>query len=221
MNGALELLALSGENGIEIRQLVLPAICEARREEQLGELAEAARVSGFNGPIAVGYVAAGESWDCGGAVFTCLHPSAGYGGENPNEYSQCILVEFREKTGGGGVLRWQVLLTGDVEGDGEEALLEELKKRNVRDIAVLKAAHHGSRNSTSKALLEQLSPRLAVISCGKGNRYGHPHGELLERLETSGAYILQTARKGAMTVTYGDGSIKVRTWAEGSGGKVP
>ena len=221
VNGALELLALSGENGIEIRQLVLPAICEARREEQLGELAEAARVSGFNGPIAVGYVAAGESWDCGGAVFTCLHPSAGYGGENPNEYSQCILVEFREKTGGGGVLRWQVLLTGDVEGDGEEALLEELKKRNVRDIAVLKAAHHGSRNSTSKALLEQLSPRLAVISCGKGNRYGHPHGELLERLETSGAYILQTARKGAMTVTYGDGSIKVRTWAEGSGGKVP
>lgn len=220
VNGALELLELSEENGIEIRQLVLPAISERVREEQLGELAEAARRVNQNTPVAVGYLAAGESWDCGGAVFTCLHPAAGYGAENPNEYSECVLVEFREKAGGGDSLKWSVLLTGDVEGAGESALVEALRKRNMGGLTVLKAAHHGSRNSTSEELLKQLSPRLAVISCGKDNRYGHPHEELLERLEASGAYVLQTARSGAVTVTWQGGSVKVRTWAEEPVGNV-
>lgn len=213
VNGALELFGLRGESGIKIGQLVLPAICETAREEQLGELEEAARGNDQNAPVPVGYLAAGESWDCGGAVFTCLHPASGYRAENPNEYSQCILAEFREKAGGGDVRKWSVLLTGDVEGAGEAALLAELQKRRMGGIAVLKVAHHGSKNSTSEAFLKQISPWLAVISCGRNNRYGHPHRELLERLEASGAYVLQTMQQGAVSVTYQNGSIRVRTWA--------
>ncbi len=217
VNGALELLALSGENGITVRQLVLPAIGEADREAALGELAEAARTAKQRSPVAVGYLAAGESWDCGGAVFRCLHPAEGYGAENPNEYSECVLAEFRERDGNG--QKWTVLLTGDVEGEGEEALVAELKKRQINGLTVLKTAHHGSRNSTSEALLEQITPRLAVISCGRNNRYGHPHKELLERLEASGAYILQTARSGAITVTFESGNLRIKVWAGESGGK--
>ena len=215
VNGALELLALSGENGIVVRQLVLPAVRKADREAALGELAEAARAAGQRNPVAVGYLTAGESWDCGGAVFRCLHPAEGYGAENPNEYSECVLAEFRERDGNGDGQKWTVLLTGDVEGEGEAALVAELQRRQISSITVLKTAHHGSRNSTSEALLEQISPQLAVISCGRNNRYGHPHKELLERLEASGAYILQTARSGAITVTFGSGSVRIRVWAGG------
>lgn len=217
VNGALELLALSRGNGIAVRQLVLPAIQETAREEQLKELTEAARTADPGRPIPVGYLAAGESWDCGTAVFTCLHPPEGYGAENANEYSECILVEFREKAKDGALQSWTVLLTGDVEGEGEEALAAELQRRRISGPAVLKVAHHGSGSSTSETLLQELSPALAVISCGRDNRYGHPHRALVERLEASGAYILQTARSGAITVTYGDGSIRVRTWAGESG----
>lgn len=93
-----------------------------------------------------------------------------------------------------------MLLTGDVEGEGERELLRELQKRGIRDITLLKAAHHGSRYSSKKDFLEQLSPDFAVISCGRDNRYGHPHPELLQRLRECGAQTLQTPRSGAVTL---------------------
>ncbi|MCM1194198.1 MAG: MBL fold metallo-hydrolase, partial [Acetatifactor muris] len=88
INGALELLETGGENQITIRQMILPAIEEKAGEEQLGELLEAAGSASQDSPVAVGFLAAGEGWDCGGAVFTCLHPARGYGGENVNAYSE-------------------------------------------------------------------------------------------------------------------------------------
>ena len=66
---------------------------------------------------------------------------------------------------------------------------------------VLKAAHHGSKNSTSSEFLERTAPKLAVISCGKKNRYGHPHAELLERLDSAGAKIARTDEVGAVTIS--------------------
>ena len=102
-----------------------------------------------------------------------------------------------------------MLLTGDVQNEGEDALQEELESRDIRDITVLKAAHHGSRNSTPEEMLERLSPMLTVISSGRDNRYGHPHAELLERLEESGTVIAQTAHSGAITVSFGRSGIRV------------
>lgn len=206
INGAVELLELGGENHITIRQMILPAIEKQAREEQFCSLLEAAENASQNSPVEVRYLSAGESWDCGGAVFTCLHPERNYTGENINAYSECFYVEFREEKG------WNMLLTGDVESKGEEALYEELKRRQIMDISVLKAAHHGSRNSTSEELLALLAPELTVISSGRDNRYGHPHKELLERLEASGTYIVQTARSGAVTVTGRGGKIRIRVY---------
>jgi len=65
---------------------------------------------------------------------------------------------------------------------------------------LLKVAHHGSGYSTKEEMLSALRPRLALISCGKDNRYGHPHKELLERLENAGCRIFITAQKGAVAV---------------------
>lgn len=87
-----------------------------------------------------------------------------------------------------------ILLTGDVEGLGEELLTELLEK----EYDVLKAAHHGSRNSTGEAFLNKVRPDLAIISAGRDNRYGHPHSETLERLEKAGAVVLNTADSGAI-----------------------
>lgn len=201
VNGALELLSSGTEEGIAVRQLLLPAIEKEAREEQFGELLQTAeRANAQGSDIMVGYLAAGDTWNCGSAAFTCLHPGAEYSSSEANAYSECFYVEFPQ---------WTLLLTGDVEGRGEAALLDELAARKIQQITVLKAAHHGSRNASSEALLCQISPRLTVISCGRNNRYGHPHQELLERLEQTDTYIMQTAQSGAVTITCERGNLRV------------
>lgn len=87
-----------------------------------------------------------------------------------------------------------ILFTGDVEGEGENLLTEILEK----EYEVLKVAHHGSKNSTNEEFLEIVHPKLAVISAGRDNRYGHPHEETLKKLEKEGAAVLITAQSGAV-----------------------
>lgn len=220
VNGAVELLEIGGENNLTVGQLLLPAIREEARQEQLGELASAAAGAGQAHPVPTGYLQAGDAWSCGSASFLCLHPREGLGTEDVNAYSLCFYVTFREEasadtardsTGGS----WTMLLTGDVQNEGEEALQKELAARDIKGITLLKAAHHGSKNSTPEELLERLSPLLTVISSGRNNRYGHPHAELLERLEAAGTVIVETARSGAVTVTVRDGGLRVMPFCEG------
>lgn len=210
VNGVLELLGFGEERGVAVGEVVLPAIEREAREGQFGDILKAASDAG-GGPVPVGYLYAGLSWGDGGAWFTCLHPGKGYGVREANAYSECVYVEFREKGGGG--RGWSLLLTGDVEGEGEEALLAEILGRDIRGVTVLKAAHHGSRNSTSRELLEQICPAVTVISCGRDNRYGHPHPQLLDRLGESGTYVAQTARCGAVMVTMHKDGLHVTAYA--------
>ena len=88
--------------------------------------------------------------------------------------------------------KFSLLMTGDLEGEGEKQLLES----GIKPVDVLKVAHHGSRNSSSEELLKAIGGKQAVISCGKGNRYGHPHQELLERLKKTGYEIRRTDQEG-------------------------
>ncbi len=195
VNGILELLEMGEDSGIEVCQLVLPKLAGENREELLGELMEAAG----SGGTALRYIAAGDAWECGSARFTCLHPAADLRWEEPNALSQCFYVEFfGDGSGKGRKAALTLLLTGDVEGAGEEALLEEMEQRGIGGVDVLKVAHHGSSGATSRAFLEQADPGTAVISCGRNNRYGHPHQELLDRLEDAGSRILQTREQGAV-----------------------
>ena len=82
---------------------------------------------------------------------------------------------------------------------------------------VLKVAHHGSKNSSSEAYLGRIRPSAAVISCGEDNRYGHPHRELLERLEAVGSQIFSTAEKGAVTLTTDGSWMGIDAYREESG----
>ncbi|MET0556672.1 MAG: DNA internalization-related competence protein ComEC/Rec2 [Vicinamibacteria bacterium] len=94
-----------------------------------------------------------------------------------------------------------VLLAGDVEARGEQALPP------TRALA-LKAPHHGSKSSSSARLLSDVGPRVALVSAGYRNRFGHPHPDVLARYRDAHALVLRTDRDGCVTLAT-DGS---RTW---------
>jgi competence protein ComEC len=211
MNGIIELLELSGQEHIRVRQLVLPGIDSGLLQEEFGELLETVQDAGPKEKIAVTCIRAGDSWQSGGTnpdSFLCLHPSAD--GESPggNEGSECFYLEM-----GQGRSRISVLLTGDVEGMGEQELIEELQRYNIRDVTLLKVAHHGSKYTTADALLEQIRPKAAVISCGRNNSYGHPAPETLERLAGVGSDIVCTMDSGAILLRIRNGDVQMLQWA--------
>jgi competence protein ComEC len=81
-------------------------------------------------------------------------------------------------------------MSGDIEKETEQRLVwREIIKENVD---ILKVSHHGSEAATSDELLDLLKPKMAVISVGKNNRFGHPRGEVLERLNKRNIEIKRT-----------------------------
>jgi competence protein ComEC len=94
--------------------------------------------------------------------------------------------------------RVRMLLTGDAEGPEEDWLLAHA--RESLDADVLKVAHHGSATSTTSPFLAAVRPRLALVSVGAHNSYGHPDAEVLEALRASGAQLLRTDLAGTIVV---------------------
>ena len=84
-------------------------------------------------------------------------------------------------------------------------------------VQVLKAAHHGSSYSTTEAFLERIKPKWAVISCGEGNRYGHPGEDTLDRLERQGVRTFVTMDTGAVTVRSDGRRMEVTMYSPGDG----
>ena len=87
-----------------------------------------------------------------------------------------------------------------------------MNKDGISDVDVLKTAHHGSGYSSTESFLKEVSPKLAVISCGEGNRYGHPHVETLERLEKEGIPWVCTRDCGAVLIGIKKRNVQVRTY---------
>ena len=118
-----------------------------------------------------------------------------------------ILVE-------GGVLTLVIfilslLLTGDLEEEGEGMALEELRARGIAYVDILKCAHHGSRFATSGEFLDWVDGEVSVISCGRRNRYGHPAPETLERLLQDGFQVFRTDQGGAILMKWDGKKLRV------------
>ena len=107
--------------------------------------------------------------------------------------------------------RASFLFCGDAAWEEEGRLL-----RSGADLRadVLKAGHHGSSTSSGEAFLAAVRPRLAVISCGRHNRYGHPADATLARLQAAGATVYRTDMDGGIVMTTrGDGiSVETSRW---------
>lgn len=110
---------------------------------------------------------------------------------NANDYSIVMRVQFGATS---------LLLTGDAETTAERILLKALPHQYVR-ATVLKVGHHGSSTSTCDQFLSKVSPQIAVISCGAGNKYGHPEQVTLDRLQTAGVATYRTDLLGTIHVT--------------------
>lgn len=91
------------------------------------------------------------------------------------------------------------LFTGDIESVVEETLV---RTRADLSATVLKVAHHGSRTSSTEAFLRRVHPDVAVISSGEGNRYGHPHPEIVERLQNMGIEVHRTDTEGDIEIVW-------------------
>jgi competence protein ComEC len=143
----------------------------------------------------------GQQFELDGVRFRVLHPSPGWSGvaEDLNEDSAVILVEY-------GAFR--ALFMGDA-GLPVEARLAG----RVGPVTVLKVGHHGSRSASSAAWLRELTPAVAVMSLGRGNRYGHPHAEVVARFRQGGSGLWRTDVEGAVSL-YTDGR-QVRLDADG------
>ena len=96
-----------------------------------------------------------------------------------------------------------ILFTGDADENIELAAAAKIKPADV-----LKVAHHGSNYSSSPLFLKQAKPRLAVISVGADNRYGHPGRDAVQRLQAAGAKVLRTDKLGAVKVCFDEGRLQ-------------
>ena len=204
VNGIQELL--EGQTlGIKIRTLVLPP--EEYVDEKLKDLAQTAAEHGTK----VAVIRQGQRV---GRVLTCLGP-VGTSETDKNRMVEVLEAGNEAST----VLKledgvFRMLLTGDLEGNGEKQLTETLNKEQGSHFLILKAGHHGSKNSSSAEFLKAVSPRATLISAGKNNRYGHPHAETLERLREAGSKVWSTQECGAITLRSDGEKVRIEKYVK-------
>ena len=122
----------------------------------------------------------------GGAVLTLLAPLEQY--KDLNDMSVVARLTFGDTS---------FLFTGDASADSEASML---KSGEVLRADVLDVGHHGSNTASTEAFLKKVQPRIAVISCGTDNSYGHPHREVMERISKTDAQVLRTDLQGTIVI---------------------
>jgi competence protein ComEC len=115
-------------------------------------------------------------------------PSRDENAPSRNNDSIMLLIRYGDKS---------LLLTGDIEKQGEAAVLRE--GIGLRSDLV-KVAHHGSRTSSIEAFVAAAHPSLAIISVGRTSMFGHPNKEVVERWRASGAEVMTTGQKGTISI---------------------
>lgn len=129
-------------------------------------------------------------------AISILHPfySVNADFDNANDSSIVAVVEY---------MGHRLFMSGDLETTGEKELLSYISRKGLEAVVgseLLKVAHHGSRTGSSDKLLEMVDPKRAVVSSGRGNSFGHPHKEALDRLEEHGVEVLRTDERGDVTL---------------------
>ena len=204
MNGIKELLEMAPEERIRIEYLFLPESVREIAEDE--ELLKGLEILAKKNRIKIAYLKQGDRIKDGAMEFLCLHPEKGedkwLSSEDRNNQSLVLLIKYHS---------FDMLLTGDIEEEGEKEMLEYV---DLSGLEVLKVAHHGSSGSSHEEFLEVFTPKLSLISCGKNNSYGHPHEETLERLEAVGSEVISTVDGGAITLKLRHGKVIVKQYKD-------
>jgi competence protein ComEC len=174
-----------------IDRLVLAA-SERNREWTLPLLAEAEATA-----CELVWLARGDMLTVGELKLHCLWPEQD--GDDFGSNDRSLVLR-------GGPVGREILITGDLELEGELALLAQ---HDSISATVLKVAHHGSETGTSEQFLNRLGGRWALISCGVGNRYGHPGPATMGRLERAGWELLRTDERGAIRLRWRPSAIEL------------
>jgi len=110
-------------------------------------------------------------------------------GSELNNNSVVVRLDYKD---------FSCLFTGDIEKEREGQLLTE--SRSNLNVDILKIPHHGSSSSSSPLFIRSVGPKIAVICCGQGNKYGHPHQETISLLQSFGIEIYRTDLSGTILI---------------------
>ena len=211
INGIYELIEMR-DNTFEIGTVVLPEIrrtmaVKKQAGDDMSKLEKTLKAAGIN----VVYAVAGDCIKSGEFSVKCMHPCDGYDYESANDYSAVYLVEYGD---------FSMLMTGDAEKKAEKCIVEDVNRiagdadtsARLVSVNILKVGHHGSKGASSEEFLSYIKPETALISCGAGNSYGHPHTETLKRLSGIKAKVYRTDESGEIAVRVRDGSYKIEVF---------
>lgn len=187
-----------------------PAVIRGLRPRWVGDPGSPAPSAQYLGVLRVAH-GAGTPWVgfrqghtliMDGVHVEFMHPErVGMLENDPNDLSVVIRVAYGE---------FSVLLTGDATALVEERLVRWYGAALASD--AVKVGHHGSITSTTPPFLAVAGPGYALISAGRGNRYGHPHPAVVDRLQSAGARIFRTDRHGSIVLRAdGQGDVRIET----------
>lgn len=142
-------------------------------------------------------VSSGNEWKWNQMKWQILWPKDVSKGENDDSIVALLTIQ-----------KHTVLLTGDASEKVEDTILKDAPNLHF---SILKVGHHGSRTSTSEALLKKSSPSIALVSCGKNNRYRHPSIETVGRLNGIHAHIFRTDQDGQIRLYFKKEQIEIST----------
>ena len=195
ISGLLEVL----RQGYPVEYLILAEYMV--RDTVLESLLQEAKQAGCK----VFYVSPDMEFGSGELSFTVLAPGKKTDSADRNAASLSLLVEYRTFSG---------IFTGDIGSEQEKALLENncLEGYGIKNVDFYKAAHHGSNYSNSQEFVEELSPKMTVISCAKKNSYGHPGEAAVGRLRSVGSQVFFTMEQGQIRIQPEGTDVRVWTY---------
>ena len=150
-------------------------------------------------------LAVGDTFSVGSMTAKVLSPGQLID-KGENKDSLCIVVT--SDLNADGKPEWKLFFGGDAESDVLDGLAD---KKELSDIDVLKVSHHGSKASLNQKLVGEMQPKVALISVGEGNRYGHPNADIVSLLQSGGTKVYRTDLQGDVVCNLGQDEITVRT----------
>jgi competence protein ComEC len=171
-----------------------------RKDPEFAKFYDTATEKGI--PIVL--IGAGDVLRFPGTTATVLWPRASAKAETRSRNNDSIVLRLRfgERS---------ILLTGDIESFAEAAVLSGAFGPPVD---VVKVAHHGSKTSSTDSFVSATRPKFAIISVGQNSMFGHPHREVVERWQNTGAEVLTTGKSGMITVTTDGKDLRVETFVK-------